>query len=206
MAAEEKRFYGNMLLSLSSGGKQPAGVLATTFCENNRDLKERLPAILNYAKNTARTAALTLVLAFLPQARRAVGHFERNRRRGAGAGARGYEKGRFRAAEGQSAGLNSGDLYIDGKLLEDVPETFINLSPQGSGAAVPDGRKGERAGSLLERDQTILFFKLLPQHNIYLYGYPTRSIQLRAYFGHRETQQIYAFPYFYASDESLPPR
>lgn len=65
MSPDEKRFYGNMLLSLSAGKKLSAGILATTLCENKKELKERLISIKNYQKKTARAAALSIVLALL---------------------------------------------------------------------------------------------------------------------------------------------
>lgn len=65
MSADEKRFYGNMLLALSANRKLPAGILATTLCEDKKELKERLLSIMKYKKKSAGTAAATLILAFL---------------------------------------------------------------------------------------------------------------------------------------------
>lgn len=65
MSSEEKRKYGNTLLTFSAGGKLPAATLATTLSEGKRDLKERLIGIMKYKKKTAATAALALTLTLL---------------------------------------------------------------------------------------------------------------------------------------------
>lgn len=65
MSADEKQFYGNMLLSLASNKKLSVGILATTLCEDKKELRDRLINIKNYKKKPARTVTLTLVLAIL---------------------------------------------------------------------------------------------------------------------------------------------
>ena len=63
MSLREKRSYGNTLLSMAASAL-PAGVVATTFATQKRDLKERLVQIMNYKKSGTRivTAALAVLL------------------------------------------------------------------------------------------------------------------------------------------------
>ena len=64
MTRGEKQSYGNTLLSMAATSALPAGVVATTFATEKRNLKERLVQIMNYKKSGARmlAAVLTLVL------------------------------------------------------------------------------------------------------------------------------------------------
>jgi len=65
MSADEKQSYGNTLLALSANRKLSAGVLATTLCEDKKELKERLISIMKYKKKSTWAVALALVLALL---------------------------------------------------------------------------------------------------------------------------------------------
>jgi hypothetical protein len=199
-----------MLLSLAASGKSPSGILATTFCEEKQALKERLTGILNDKKRPARTAALTLALALLLTGCAAMlgasgGTGGKAPRRDPGV----YEK-QPEPTDGQTQNLqalNAKDRYIDGKIYEDVPEEFADSFPdKAAAAAVPDGRKGERAGSLLERDQTVLFLNSIPEKNIYLYGYnDTEHPFYGLILDIGEEQHIYAFPYLYTTAAALAP-
>ncbi len=64
MTRFEKQSYGNTLLNTAASGALPAGVVATTFATEKKNLKERLEQIMTYKKSTARliAAMLTLVL------------------------------------------------------------------------------------------------------------------------------------------------
>ena len=65
MTKAEKRSYGNTLLSMAASAALPAGVVATTFCTEKRDLKERLEQIMRYKKNKIRILASLLALILL---------------------------------------------------------------------------------------------------------------------------------------------
>lgn len=65
MSAYEKQSYGNTLLALSASRKLSAGALATTLCEDKKELKERLISIMKYKKKSTWAVALTLILALL---------------------------------------------------------------------------------------------------------------------------------------------
>jgi len=65
MSGEERRSYGNALLSMAAMSALPAGVVATTFATEKRNLKERLVQIMNYKKSGARLLASLLALALL---------------------------------------------------------------------------------------------------------------------------------------------
>lgn len=65
MTRAEKQSYGNALLSVAAVSALPAGVVATTFATEKRDLKERLEGIMNYKKSPARLLAAVLALALL---------------------------------------------------------------------------------------------------------------------------------------------
>ena len=65
MTREEKQSYGNTLLSMAAASALPAGVVATTFATEKRNLKERLVQIMNYKKNGARMLAAVLALVLL---------------------------------------------------------------------------------------------------------------------------------------------
>lgn len=65
MSADEKQSYGNTLLALSANRRLSAGILATTLCEDKKELKERLISIMKYKKKSTWGGALALVLVFL---------------------------------------------------------------------------------------------------------------------------------------------
>ena len=65
MSRAEKRSYGNTLLNMAASGALPAGVVATTFATEKRNLKERLEQIMTYQKSGARVLAAVLALVLL---------------------------------------------------------------------------------------------------------------------------------------------
>ena len=65
MTRGEKQSYGNTLLSMAATSALPAGVVATTFATEKRNLKERLVQIMNYKKSGARMLAAVLALVLL---------------------------------------------------------------------------------------------------------------------------------------------
>ena len=65
MTRGEKQAYGNTLLTMAAASALPAGVVATTFATEKRNLKERLVQIMNYKKSGARTLASVLALVLL---------------------------------------------------------------------------------------------------------------------------------------------
>ena len=65
MTRGEKQAYGNTLLSMAAASPLPAGVVATTFATEKRNLKERLIQIMNYKKSGARMLAALLALVLL---------------------------------------------------------------------------------------------------------------------------------------------
>ncbi len=65
MTRREKQSYGNTLLSMAATAALPAGVVATTFATEKRNLKERLVQIMNYKKSGARMLAAVLALVLL---------------------------------------------------------------------------------------------------------------------------------------------
>ncbi len=50
LEAKEKQTYGETLINLAAAHRYPAGVIATTLCEEMQTLKERLGAIMTYRK------------------------------------------------------------------------------------------------------------------------------------------------------------
>ena len=65
MTRGEKQSYGNTLLSMAATSALPAGVVATTFATEKRNLKERLVQIMNYKKSGVRMLAAVLALVLL---------------------------------------------------------------------------------------------------------------------------------------------
>lgn len=65
LAPEERVGYGDMLLALAARCRLPAGVTATTLCEEKRQLKARLQGILGYRKPTRAARCLALALGLL---------------------------------------------------------------------------------------------------------------------------------------------
>ncbi len=65
MTRGEKQSYGNTLLSMAATSALPAGVVATTFATEKRNLKERLVQIMDYKKSGARMLAAVLALVLL---------------------------------------------------------------------------------------------------------------------------------------------
>ena len=65
MTREEKQSYGNTLLKMAAAAALPAGVVATTFATEKRNLKERLVQIMSYKKSGARILAAALALVLL---------------------------------------------------------------------------------------------------------------------------------------------
>ena len=65
MSRAEKQSYGNTLLKIAASSSLPAGVVATTFSTEKKNLKERLEQIMNYKKSGARMLAAVLALVLL---------------------------------------------------------------------------------------------------------------------------------------------
>lgn len=62
---EERIGYGELLLTLAAGRRLPAGVTATTLCEEKRQLKTRIQGILGYHKPSKRAFCGALALGLL---------------------------------------------------------------------------------------------------------------------------------------------
>ena len=65
MSRREKQSYGDTLLNTAASGALPAGVVATTFSTEKKNLKERLEQIMTYKKSATRVIAAVLTLALL---------------------------------------------------------------------------------------------------------------------------------------------
>ena len=65
MDRADRQSYGETLLKMAAAGALPAGVAATTFSTEKRNLKERLEQIMNYKRNGARLLAAVLTLALM---------------------------------------------------------------------------------------------------------------------------------------------
>ena len=65
MNRAEKQSYGNTLLKIAARSTLPAGVVATTFSTEKKNLKERLEQIMHYRKSGARFLAAVLALVVL---------------------------------------------------------------------------------------------------------------------------------------------
>lgn len=65
MSKEEKKSYGNTLLFMASKKPLPAGVVATTFATEKKNLKERLEQIMHYKKGNLRLLAAILSILIL---------------------------------------------------------------------------------------------------------------------------------------------
>ncbi len=60
-----RQSYGETLLAIASSKRLPAGIVATTMCEEKRALKERLESIMTYKSKGVLMIALSLGLALL---------------------------------------------------------------------------------------------------------------------------------------------
>ncbi len=65
MSADEKQFYGNTLIALSADKKLSSRIMASTLCENKKELKERLISIMNYKKKSKWILILTIALSIV---------------------------------------------------------------------------------------------------------------------------------------------
>ena len=65
MDRAEKQAYGETLLRMAASAALPAGVVATTFSTEKKNLKERLEQIMNYNKTKGRALAALLALLLL---------------------------------------------------------------------------------------------------------------------------------------------
>ena len=65
MSREQKQAYGDTLLRMAAAGALPAGVVATTFSTEKRNLKERLEQIMHYRRGAGRALAALLSLVLL---------------------------------------------------------------------------------------------------------------------------------------------
>lgn len=65
LPAEQRRGYGEVLLSLSARRGLPAPVTATTLCEEKRQLKARIRGIVHYRRPARAALCLSLVLGLL---------------------------------------------------------------------------------------------------------------------------------------------
>lgn len=64
MDRSQKQSYGDTLISLASAGRLPAGIVATTFTTEKRDLRERLVKIMKFRERTV-ISVLALVFSVL---------------------------------------------------------------------------------------------------------------------------------------------
>ena len=60
--SRERRAYGETLLSIASDRRLPSGAIATTMCEDKRELKERLLNIMKYKKAGLTAVVFSLIL------------------------------------------------------------------------------------------------------------------------------------------------
>ena len=60
-----KRIYGNTLIEVSANSKAPRAVASATMCEDKKNLKERLGAIMKSKKHTRVVIILSVFLVFL---------------------------------------------------------------------------------------------------------------------------------------------
>ena len=65
MDRADKLSYGDTLLTMASAGALPAGVVATTFSTEKRNLKERLEQIMHYKRSGTRVLAAVLTVVLL---------------------------------------------------------------------------------------------------------------------------------------------
>ena len=65
MDRREKQAYGETLLRMAASSALPAGVVATTFSTEKRNLKQRLEQIMHYKKSKGRALAALLALLLL---------------------------------------------------------------------------------------------------------------------------------------------
>ena len=105
-----KQSYGNTLLSMAASGALPAGVVATTFSTEKRNLKERLEQIMHYKRNGKRLLAAVLALVLLVGGAVLAGPLPR-------------------AAAGAEAGEVVKVSTVDGLLAALAPNTVIELAP-----------------------------------------------------------------------------
>ena len=115
MTKTEKQSYGNTLLSMAATSALPAGVVATTFATEKRNLKERLVQIMHYKKSRARTLAAVLALVLLI---------------GCGMAA-GPAAGKAEANEAPAAQIKSNTVHVtnvDELLAAIAPDTVIELA------------------------------------------------------------------------------
>jgi len=70
--ADEKQAYGDTLISIAGENKYPAGALQATMCEEKKNLRERLVAIMNYRKKSKfivlNSSALFIAIIFVATA------------------------------------------------------------------------------------------------------------------------------------------
>ena len=60
-----KRVYGNTLIAVSANSKAPRAIASATMCEDKKNLKERLGAIMKNKKHTRIAIVLSVLLVFL---------------------------------------------------------------------------------------------------------------------------------------------
>ncbi len=65
MDRSEKESYGKTLLNMAASSALPAGVVATTFSTEKKNLKERLEQIMNFKKSKTRILAAVIALVLL---------------------------------------------------------------------------------------------------------------------------------------------
>lgn len=65
MSYDEKRSYGETILTLAAAGTLSPSVMATSFATQKRDLKERLSQIINFKARSVAAVAVSLAMAVL---------------------------------------------------------------------------------------------------------------------------------------------
>jgi beta-lactamase regulating signal transducer with metallopeptidase domain len=61
----QRRAYGETLLNMASGAALPAGVVATSFATEKKNLKERLIQIMEFQKTKSKVLASVLAFVLL---------------------------------------------------------------------------------------------------------------------------------------------
>jgi beta-lactamase regulating signal transducer with metallopeptidase domain len=216
MSPAERKDYGNTLLALAGNKRLSAGIMATTLCEEKKELKRRLINIMNYKKKSGLAVALMVLVALFLTACTSVMLQP----------SKGVENNQPDALDvvNISHPINDGeivlkhlaasDLYPNGQVFESVPESFISaFQSKMTTLSVPDARRGERAvdinaGRESWQNHDIILLNAMPEKNIYVYGYNDSDPN---YFGLGlildvgTEQTLYTFPFRYMTNTVIPP-
>lgn len=155
MDAIQKQSYGETLLSMAAEKRLSAGILATTLCEEKKELQDRLLSIMKYKKQTSGMLFLSVIIVLLLT----------------GCGTMLGSVSKEDTSSSSTQGKNS-DNDIENMKSEDGFNWYGETSLISEDMVLPSNiiNSDNAMNDFLESDKTIALLAVNMKENIYVYG------------------------------------